>query len=190
MPYIKVVDIKNWRVNENPKYFIPDDEAARLRRGRPLQAFDLVTPTRASKNIGLLGVVMPWQTHAILTREIAVLRSLDPDRLSNWLLLVMMSLKVVNDQFKYLVMMQMNREDLGDRLLELRIPIPRTPEGRGKWEGARQELLRGDGERPLGVRRALPRDQRGQVRGPAVIRWPAVGPGRATARRPAVYVGV
>lgn len=133
VPYIKVVDIKNWRVIENPKYFIPDGEAKRLRRNRPLQSFDLVTPTRASKNIGLLGVIMPWQTHAILTREIVTFRTLDPNVISQWLLLVMMSLKVVNEQFRYLVLMQMNREDLGSRIRELKIPIPRTTAGRDKW---------------------------------------------------------
>ena len=59
IPYIKVSDIKNWRIIENSKYFIPLDEAKRLRGSRKLRPFDLVTPTRASKNIGLLGVVMP-----------------------------------------------------------------------------------------------------------------------------------
>ena len=135
VPYVKVSDIKNWRINENPKYFIPDDEAKRLRGKKELQPFDLVTPTRASKNIGLVGVVMPWQTHVVLTKEIVVLRCTKKSRMSPWLLLVMMSLRVVNDQFKYLVQMQTNREDLGKRLYELLIPVPKDKKVRAKWEG-------------------------------------------------------
>ena len=135
VPYVKVSDIKNWRINENPKYFIPDEEARRLRGMKKLEAFDLVTPTRASKNIGLVGVVMPWQTHVVLTKEIAVLRCTRLGRVSPWLLLVMMSLRVVNDQFRYLVQMQTNREDLGKRLLELLIPVPTEENVKDKWEG-------------------------------------------------------
>ena len=134
VPYIKVSDIKNWRINENPKYFIPDEEAKRLRRKKTLKAFDLVTPTRASKNIGLVALVMPWQTHVILTKEILVLRCGKSSRISPWLLLVMMSLRVVNDQFRYLVQMQTNREDLGKRFFELLIPVPKDKKVKERWE--------------------------------------------------------
>ena len=134
VPYVKVSDIKNWRIIENSKYFIPPEEADRLRRNRVLRAFDLVTPTRASKNIGLLGVVMPWQVNAVLTREIAIIRIADQTRISPWLLLVMMSLRVVNDQFRYLVQMQTNREDLGPRIRELKLPIPKSMSIRKQWE--------------------------------------------------------
>nr|VFJ98258.1 MAG: type I restriction enzyme M protein [Candidatus Kentron sp. H]VFJ98396.1 MAG: type I restriction enzyme M protein [Candidatus Kentron sp. H]VFK03528.1 MAG: type I restriction enzyme M protein [Candidatus Kentron sp. H] len=134
VPYIKVSDIKNWRINENPKYFIPEEEAMRLRGNKTLKPFDLVMPTRASKNIGLVGVIMPWQTHVVLTKEIVVIRCAREGRISPWLLLVMMSLRVVNDQFRYLVQMQTNREDLGKRFFELLIPIPTNQTIRNKWE--------------------------------------------------------
>ena len=45
-------------------------------------------------------------------------------RLTPWLVLVLMSLQVVNDQFRYLVLMQTNREDLGKRIREIVLPIP------------------------------------------------------------------
>ncbi len=134
IPYVKVVDIKNWRVIENPKYAIPEDIATQYRRGRPLQSFDLVTPTRASRNIGLFGVIMPWQTNVILTREIAIWRVREgAKRIDPWLLLAVISVKAVHDQFRFLVLMQMNREDLGDRFRELLLPIPRTPATRERW---------------------------------------------------------
>lgn len=136
IPYVKVVDIKNWRVIENPKYAIPSDVASKLRRGKTLQPFDLVTPTRASKNIGLFGVIMPWQTHVILTREIAVWRVASRTALlSPWLLLALMSLKVVHDQFTPLITMQMNREDLGTRYRKVLLPIPRRADARERWAG-------------------------------------------------------
>ncbi len=142
VPYVKVVDIKNWRIIENPSYGIPTDTADTLRKGRHLRAWDIVTPTRASKNIGFFGVVMPWQTDLVLTREIAVWRVKEGAKaLSPSLLLALMSLKVVHDQFDYLVLMQMNREDLGERFREVVLPIPRTAESLAGWaEPVRQFL--------------------------------------------------
>lgn len=135
IPYVKVIEIKNWRVNENPKYGIPEDLADKMRRGKFLQPWDIVTPTRASKNIGLFGVIMPWQTKLILTREIAIWRVTKKkgNRIEPSLLLALMSLQVVHDQFKFLILMQMNREDLSDRYKEMLIPIPKTKELRESW---------------------------------------------------------
>ena len=142
IPYVKVSDIKNWRINENPKYFIPQEEAERLRGKHSLQNFDIVMPTRACKNIGLGAIVMPWQTHVVLTKEIAVLRCTTGGSMSPWLLLVALSLRVVNDQFRFLVQMQTNREDLGRRLLELKMPVPRDERTRKHWEEPAEEYFR------------------------------------------------
>jgi len=143
VPYIKVVDIKNWRINENPSYQIPVAEAKRLRRTKTLKAWDLVTPTRASRNIGLFSVVMPWQTDVILTREITVWRVQPAAKLlSPWLLLELMSLRVVHDQFNFAVLMQMNREDLGKRFREVVLPIPRTGNVRRAWGAPIERYLK------------------------------------------------
>ena len=142
VPYVKVSDIKNWRINENPKYFIPDETALKLRGERRLQKFDVVMPTRACKNIGLGAIVMPWQTHVVLTKEIAVLRCTKESGISPWLLLVALSLRVVNDQFRFLVQMQTNREDLGHRLLQLKIPVPIDEAARRRWEKPAEEYFR------------------------------------------------
>ena len=76
---------------------------------------------------------MPWQTNVILTREIAVWRvAKAAKRIDRWLLVGLMSLRVVHEQFKFLVLMQMNREDLGDRYRELLLPIPRKKAQREK----------------------------------------------------------
>jgi type I restriction enzyme M protein len=141
-PYIKVVDIKNWRMIENPKYAIPEDIAKTFRRSKVLKPFDIVTPTRASKNIGLFGVVMPWQMNVILTREIAVWRIGEKAiRIDPWLLIALMSLRVVHEQFQYLVLMQMNREDLGARYKEILLPIPRKQAKRNEWSSPIQKYF-------------------------------------------------
>ena len=87
-----------------------------------------------SKNIGLSAAVMPWQTDVVLTKGIAVLGCAKGSRISPWLLVVILSLRVVSDQFRFLVQMPTHREDLGRSLLELQIPLPMDASARRRWE--------------------------------------------------------
>src|ERR1035437_2876267 len=119
-----VTDPKNWRINENPTNFVHQDIADKLRRRGPiLQYADLVTPSRASSNIGQFCLILPWQTHVVFTKEILLLRACENnDGINPFLLLALFSLKVVQEQSSNLVLMQTNREHLGDHRREVLFP--------------------------------------------------------------------
>ena len=148
VPYIKVSDIKNWRIIENPSYYVPEDQASKTwgRNGPDIAPFELITPSRTSQNIGLWAVVMPWQTRVVFTKEFLRLRVSPYDQQDSLLsglnyayLLYVMSLKVVRDQYNYLVLMQTNREDLGNRWREVIIPIRR--DGFAEWATPVQKYI-------------------------------------------------
>ena len=108
--------------------------------------FELITPSRTSQNIGLWAVVMPWQTRVVFTKEFLRLRVSPYDQQDSLLsglnyayLLYVMSLKVVRDQYNYLVLMQTNREDLGNRWREVIIPIRR--DGFAEWATPVQKYI-------------------------------------------------
>lgn len=132
VPYVKVTDLKNWRINENPTNFIHRDIAASLkRRGPELKYGDLVTPSRASSNIGQFSLVMPWQTHVVFTKEVLLLRvNANEEGIDTFLLLALFSLAVVQEQYRNLVLMQTNREHLGDHWREVVIPLPKSRKAR------------------------------------------------------------
>lgn len=134
IPYVKVTDLKNWRINENPTNLISEDQAKALQRGgHKLRYMDLISPARASSNIGQFCAVMPWQTGVVLTKEVLGLRVLDNDEgLDAFLLLALLSLRVVHAQYAALTLMQTNREHLGDRWREVRVPVPTTAEERDR----------------------------------------------------------
>lgn len=132
VPYVKVTDLKNWRINENPTNYVHHEIADKYRRRGPeLQPGDLVSPARASSNIGQFSLVLPWQTQVILTREVLILRASANDMgLDPYLLLALLSLRVVQDQYATLALMQTNREHLGDHWREVLVPMPATREAR------------------------------------------------------------
>lgn len=129
IPYIKVSDIRAGQVNINPTNMVPRVVAERHWRtdNSGLKAFDLVTPVRASKNIGEFALLMPGQEEIVVTKEVLFLRPGPTAAVDSFYLLWAMSLKAVRNQWKRIVFMQTNREDVGKRYLEIEIPWTPDP---------------------------------------------------------------
>lgn len=125
VPYIKVSDLRAGHVNINPTNRIPRAVAETFWRGAAsgLKPFDLVCPERTSKNIGDFCVLMPGQEQVVMTKEVIILRPGEKANFDPFYLLWAMTLKIVRDQWKRIVFMQTNREDVGKRYLEISIPI-------------------------------------------------------------------
>ena len=130
VPYIKVSDLRAGLVNINPTNRVPKAVAERFWKGQEsgLRAFDLICPERTSKNIGDFCILMPGQEQVLCTKEIIVLRPGKGANFDAFYLLWAMALKVVRDQWKRVVFMQTNREDVGNRFLEIEIPVPPSRE--------------------------------------------------------------
>lgn len=126
VPYIKVSDLRAGMVNINPTNRVPRSVAESFWKGPTsgLRAFDLICPERTSKNIGDFCILMPGQEQVVTTKEVIVLRPGPNADFDAFYLLWAMTLKVVRDQWKRVVFMQTNREDVGSRYLEIEIPIP------------------------------------------------------------------
>jgi type I restriction enzyme M protein len=127
IPYIKVSDLRAGQININPSNRIPQPLAEHFWKGESsgLQPFDLICPERASKNIGEFCVLLPGQERIVLTKEVLIARGQHP-WLSQFYLMWALSLAAVRAQWSRVVFMQTNREDVGYRYLEIRIPYPRS----------------------------------------------------------------
>jgi hypothetical protein len=129
VPYIKVSDLRAGTVNINPTNRVPRAVAqVQFWKGASsgLLPFDLVSPERTSKNIGDFCVLMPGQEQVVVTREVIILRPGPAAKFDAFYLLWAFSLNIVREQWKRVVFMQTNREDVGKRYYEIRVPIPPT----------------------------------------------------------------
>jgi type I restriction enzyme M protein len=130
IPYIKVSDIRGMRVNINPTNLVPESVAKRLWRADSsgLQAWDLITPNRASSNIGEFAVLLPSEEQIVVTKEVFVFRVVDETLFNHFYLLWALSLKAVREQWRRVALMQTNREDCGSRYKEILLPKPPSAE--------------------------------------------------------------
>jgi hypothetical protein len=128
IPYIKVSDIRAGHININPTNLVPLELAKKYWGGPEsgLKAYDLISPERASKNIGEFAILMPGQERILLTKEVIIVRGNAPQLFDQFYLLWALTLTLVRDQWRRIVLMQTNREDVGDRLYEVVIPIPKS----------------------------------------------------------------
>lgn len=145
VPYIKVSDLRAGRVNVNPTNLAPLEVAKRLWRGEEsgLKAWDLLTPIRASSNIGEFAVLLPGEERRVLTREILVLRVVEEkDGIDPFYLFWSLSLRAVRESWRRVALMQTNREDVGDRWREILIPKPKSVEWARRVSSPIREYLR------------------------------------------------
>lgn len=122
-------EIRAGQLNINPTNRVPLKWAEGLWKGSTsgLKEFDLLSPERASRNIGDFCVLMPGQEQVLLTKEIIVLRAGPDASFDQFYLLWAMTLRIVRDQWNRVVFMQTNREDVGKRFHEIEIPIAPSP---------------------------------------------------------------
>jgi len=126
IPYIKVSDIRGLRININPTNLVSSSVARRMWRGddSKLEAWDVITPNRASSNIGEFAILLPGEENIVVTKEVFIFRVEDDRKLDPYYLLWALSLRAVREQWRRIALMQTNREDCGKRHREIIIPKP------------------------------------------------------------------
>ena len=130
VPYIKVSDLRAGTMNINPTNRVPKATAEVFWKGSSsgLRPYDLLSPERTSKNIGDFCVLMPGQEQVVLTKEILVIRPGHEAEFDAFYLLWAFTLRIVREQWKRVIFMQTNREDVGKRYQEILLPIPESRE--------------------------------------------------------------
>jgi type I restriction enzyme M protein len=129
VPYVKVSDIRNLRINVNPTNLIALELAKKFWKTKDgksnLRGWDLISPNRASSNIGEFAVLLPGEEQIVLTKEVFVVRVCKNDLgIDPFYLLWAFSLKAVRDEWRRVTLMQTNREDVGNRYREILVPLP------------------------------------------------------------------
>ena len=147
IPYIKVSDIRNMRVNINPTNLIPMELAKKFWRTKDgksdLLEWDLISPNRASSNIGEFAVLLPGEEQIVLTKEMIILRVNTNDLgITPFYMLWALSLKSVREEWRRITLMQTNREDVGNRYREIEIPAPISKEWADSVSKPFQDYLR------------------------------------------------
>lgn len=145
VPYIKVSDLRAGLVNVNATNMVPEDVARRMWRGERsgLEDWSVLTPSRASSNIGEVVVLLPGQTQVVLTKEVLVFSAAEAAPFDNFYLAWALDLPEVREEWRRVTFMQTNRDDVGDRYREVLVPVPPSAERATEASAAYRSYYRG-----------------------------------------------
>lgn len=127
IPYIRVKDIVQWQIYKDPTALIPENEYNKLyKKEKRLEEKDILYVSRGSYRIGSVAMVSPYDLKCILTREIKVIRVINPKNkygITAEYLLYALSHQLVLEQSENKIFIDTTLPNIGKRWTEIKIPI-------------------------------------------------------------------
>lgn len=136
IPFIRTSDISNWEVKADPKHGIERKLYESLRRKQDVRAGDLLMVKDGTYLIGTCAIISEadveilYQSHLYKIRVQENSLGIDP-----YLLLAVLSSPIVQRQIKAKQFTQDIIDSLGERIQELILPIPKSPDFRAEISG-------------------------------------------------------
>jgi type I restriction enzyme M protein len=127
IPYIRVKDIVNWEVYKDPTSKVTTELYLEMKgENKNLEVEDVVYVRRGSYRIGSVAMISPFDTDALYTREILILRVVTSENeygLNPYYLLYLLSHQLTHLQAQNKVLIETTLPNIADRWKELMLPI-------------------------------------------------------------------
>ena len=131
IPYIRVKDIVNWEVYKDPTSRIPIETYIEKKGNKKeIKVHDILYVRRGSYRIGSVAMVSPFDTEALYTREILILRVNENNEygITPFYLLYLLSHKLTQMQAENKILIETTLPNIADRWKELELPIDNDKE--------------------------------------------------------------
>jgi type I restriction enzyme M protein len=125
VPFIRTSDITNWELKADPKQGVSEALYEDLKEKVDVRAGDILIVRDGTYLIGTSGILTESDTKILFQSHIMKLRILEPDALDPWLFFACLNSPVVKRQIRARQFTQDIIDTLGNRLLEIQVPIPR-----------------------------------------------------------------
>jgi type I restriction enzyme M protein len=124
IPFIRTSDISNWELKIDPKQGVSEELYNALKTKLDVQAGDIFMVRDGTYLIGTSAIVTESDTRILFQSHIYKIRVLKPELIDPWLFFAGLNSPVVKRQIRAKQFTQDIIDTLGNRLLELLIPIP------------------------------------------------------------------
>jgi type I restriction enzyme M protein len=132
IPFIRTSDISNWELKADPKQGVSFELYERLKHKAEARPGDILLVRDGTYLIGTCALLTSYDGRLLFQSHIYRLRVLQPDELDPALLFACLNAPIVKRQIRAKQFTQDIIDTLGNRILELRLPIPRDPERRAR----------------------------------------------------------
>jgi type I restriction enzyme M protein len=126
IPFIRTSDISNWELKADPKQGVSEELYASLKAKLDVQQGDILMVRDGTYLIGTSAIVTETDTRILFQSHIYKIRVLKPDELDPWLLFAALNTPIVKRQIRAKQFTQDIIDTLGNRILEVLVPIPKN----------------------------------------------------------------
>ncbi len=142
VPFVRTSDLSNWEIKIDPKHCVSEDIYEEYAARQDVQAGDVLMVKDGTYLIGTCALVTEYDTRMVYQSHVYKLRSTDPDKLSPYLLLAVLSSDPVQRQIKSKRFTQDIIDSLGRRINELTLPIPTSKAHRDRVTAMVRQAIR------------------------------------------------
>jgi len=125
--------MSNWEIKIDPKHCVDRELYESLRRKQDVQAHDILMVKDGTYLIGTCAIVTEYDQEIVYQSHLYKIRVLENGRgLNAFLLLAILSCRVVQRQIRAKQFTQDIIDSLGERIRELVLPIPKSKKARDR----------------------------------------------------------
>ena len=125
IPFIRTSDLSNWEIKADFKHGISEKLYREVERKVDVRPDDILLVRDGTYLIGTTAMVTASDVPMLFQSHIYRIRVLQPDRLDPWLLFIALNTPVVKQQIWAKQFTQDIIDTLGQRILELQLPLPK-----------------------------------------------------------------
>lgn len=126
IPFVRTSDLSNWEIKVDPKHGLSEEVYEAYARKQDVRESDILMVRDGTYLIGTCAYITRYDTRIVYQSHLYKLRITDHLRLSPYLLLAILSSVPVQRQIKAKRFTQDIIDSLGNRILELLLPIPKN----------------------------------------------------------------
>ena len=126
VPFIRTSDISNWEIKVDPKHMVSNDIYERLAEKQDVQEGDILMVKDGTYLIGSVAYITKHDTRIIYQSHLYKIRLYQNEYFDRYYLLAALSSPFVREQIRAFSFTQDIINSLGKRILDIRLPIPKT----------------------------------------------------------------
>jgi len=143
IPFIRTSEISDWQINLDSNKKTSEDVYEQYKEKQNIDIGDILLVKDGGSNlIGRTAFITKLDTKIIIQSHIYQIKTLENDKgIDSYLLLFLLNLDIVQEQIKSITFIQGTIATIGNRIMELKLPIPRDHNKRREISSTIREII-------------------------------------------------
>jgi type I restriction enzyme M protein len=128
VPFVRTTDIVNWEIKNNAVKAVAEEIYWQYKKQQDIRENDILFVNDGTFLIGRSAMVTDLDTKCIIQSHLRKIRVIDTNKLSPYYLFYLLNTKLTQQQVEMLTFVQATLSTLGNRILDIWLPIHRDKE--------------------------------------------------------------